>query len=720
MKLPAINANSQTRKVPKNFQRGKIKYWISNLDKQIKANNISANEKNLLTDVNTVLTQLYAFRSDTHGLKFNVQSKEIAMQKSPNLCAALSSLENKCVDLNDVEQINFVMNSVQYCSESLNRRLQKLGLTTQEINDIKNNNINEQDSVIENESTSELFGATLNISSEQVVRVKKLGQGNYGVCYLYKIIDENLLREVRKKKLCGDTDDSIVIKQYLDICNEEQIATFIVEGKLGEELRKAYVATGEPSYPINLTTLATLDNQPIIVSRAEQNDCLHYLTDLSKKPTADVGEKLVEMFHDIYKGLIFIHANNFLHLDIALRNILISPDNRALLSDLGFIAQIAADLNAFTVIAEIDRPLRWLDQDLIHCLINRGIDNAYNRQHPNEFREPREIIASRASELYALKVTMLEMIALSAGIDPVLVFDPELKEDAPQFARRHHQVGTKAILMELKHNLKHLLQGSHNGNASALLIVLDKFDQFFSAEDPNLSVEARLHCAWNTFVEAYLKYKDSAKNAQSAPNNTTIRIATALESTSQSTGIGSRRNELRTVNTHNSPPPRPPRRKPTTHLENGVGATFTSILSSSPTQFNGKNNILNSSHVLFNEFNTKLPRSNRPLPPLPNKLESPRSNRPLPPLPNKVESPLNAFNMQQRVQRDKQENLRHPKVQNIAVLQTPPKQIGISSSLFDHPGMRKQEAKFENANRFNMYRGEKNRFVPLASPILAY
>ncbi|MBA3662085.1 MAG: protein kinase family protein [Gammaproteobacteria bacterium] len=320
-----------------------------------------------------------------------------------------------------------------------------------------------------------------------------IGSGSFGHCFICKV-QPSLLPLLIQNKLCEEGSDTIVMKQCIALSNKVR-ASFVEEGRIGDKLRHAFInSNNQMQCPVNLVSVCNYDNEPAILSRIEsQGNCVTYLTKKSIDPNIDAHNMCINIMKDLYNSMEFLHANNILHLDIALRNFLINGDDKAILCDFGNSIEIESGINFVDVTTKFI-PYLWADTNIIRL--------GY---------------ASRTSDLFSLKITMLEVMATLGGINHMEIFGSDMYNQTgyAENVKDNNSINNQLILQNRFQQLNTLLSQSQNIHAKPILNLLNDFKTFLTASFDSSSNEM-MTTNKNNFLNAC---DESIQNANTATSN---------------------------------------------------------------------------------------------------------------------------------------------------------------------------------------------------------
>lgn len=331
---------------------------------------------------------------------------------------------------------------------------------------------------------------------------KKIGSGNFGIVYKVEVTDPRLKAELKKLLLfSGNINDPcfLAVKRPRNPNDPE----FVKECKTTEDLRafsQAYEEKNQQkcNYSHGTTALCEENNLSTmsIISQFEEGGAADsYFKALKKSPIQNrerpIANVLLSTFADIMQSMQQMHSAGYLHLDIAARNILIG-NGTAKLADYGLSKKIGANLDDTIRISDPsdattnEMPLRWADAIR---LAGQGAD--------------------RASDLYSLKVTFIELLAIASGID----FKSKVcnASSAVQHAIQTRDHGNNTSLTWMRGNLEFCLNEKISKNPNdkdslQILALLQAFTPFLIWDDrPEFKHKASEHLthAYYTFHHAF-------------------------------------------------------------------------------------------------------------------------------------------------------------------------------------------------------------------------
>ncbi len=240
----------------------------------------------------------------------------------------------------------------------------------------------------------------LNKLGEVDLESGELGSGQYGIVKLYQVTDTTQLEKFRQLGLIRDDDDKIAVKfmknalgkeadlpQMLEFQHEADITHALFE-QLDENAKK------NPSHMLGCR--GQIGTEEVIFCRLETGS-LSAKTRLERENESqaldDPAKKISDDFINLMNGMDVLHKQRILHLDIAHRNILCTNEGAPILADFGKAQYLP------------EGQLSFKDEYMI--LAPMWVDHGFVMHHQ----------CSAATDLYAIKMTMLEHIAASAGIE---------------------------------------------------------------------------------------------------------------------------------------------------------------------------------------------------------------------------------------------------------------------------------------------------------------
>jgi serine/threonine protein kinase len=149
---------------------------------------------------------------------------------------------------------------------------------------------------------------------EDLVLIKKVGEGKYGDVYKAKYHDFPVACKIIKKKL-----------------TEKDAESTLEELKLMRRLKHPNVVLliGACLNPLNQVVIVTE-----FLSRGNLKECLTEIKSLSLR---------LKIGHDIASGLCWLHAHNVIHRDLKLANLLVGEDWTVKISDFGLSLDLAKE-----------------------------------------------------------------------------------------------------------------------------------------------------------------------------------------------------------------------------------------------------------------------------------------------------------------------------------------------------------------------------------------
>ncbi len=214
-----------------------------------------------------------------------------------------------------------------------------------------------------------------------------LGAGNFGKVCKVDIHDN---KEAWMQAGLLNQDSSVVAIKTLKDGNENDL---LREAAFCEKVRQAYLIEKEknPAFqpPCSIGSLVEIDGKKCIASRFEGGGrILEHLA--NKKDPA----QLIKFLDELYKGMEFLHQQGMLHRDIRADNCLLSSEGHLRLSDFGRCMEYDKETGYVATHEKVDRtgPLKWMNSE-----------------------ELKECKPSKASDLFSMKIAMLEILATFSG-----------------------------------------------------------------------------------------------------------------------------------------------------------------------------------------------------------------------------------------------------------------------------------------------------------------
>lgn len=224
--------------------------------------------------------------------------------------------------------------------------------------------------------------------------VTELGAGHFGVVWAYEVSNEKLLVKFKELGLIREGDTKIAVKMIKPQVEERKITDmFVQEAEITQYLFEQLDEEEKKNPSHMLGCRGAIGGNDVIFCRLEKldNKTEARLNNENARQTIDEDElikKLSDDFISLMNGMDLLHKRRILHLDIAQRNCLTTPEGNPILGDFGQAVRVPEGSD-FSVKVELGtNPVKWMNYDYAVA----GI-------------------ASRASDLYAMKVTLLEAIA---------------------------------------------------------------------------------------------------------------------------------------------------------------------------------------------------------------------------------------------------------------------------------------------------------------------
>lgn len=420
-------------------------------------------QKNLRRLVNAfskIVTQNRAIKQPTDAILIESQF----LSETTDLLSALITFNNnaKKIQTDILQRFNFIEKLILRYQQSIDNlqsqeleKLKNLGLTINKFI-IKNlqRNIHQ---LIPGIDTNELFifldPKPIKADDSDIVTQRVLGQGFFGKVELVEI-DKNPIakKKLINNKIISHRDNTFVIKTNFDENQTPEDEYFYQkEIRIGDNIRK-YVLS---NYPLE-SHLAIM--MPILVNGTMKLACRREKTTLNTFLSAKYGEPhfnpvktALELASHIWHGLKSLHFQNYLHADMASRNILLSFDENdnpiAKVADYGLAERNVTPDTILKVTQRLKRPLRWSNQFSLKSLLASQVTNIRGET------ESTYILLSLPYDIFAFGVTLLEILAGLAGFETFKIFpDP-----SGEGAAHHAQIGDAARMKELVHHLKKLI-----------------------------------------------------------------------------------------------------------------------------------------------------------------------------------------------------------------------------------------------------------------------
>lgn len=216
-------------------------------------------------------------------------------------------------------------------------------------------------------SNNNHFGLDWNYTRRNLVRLEKIGEGNFGEVWRYLLDQQNggkrfvAVKQVKNITYPGDQGESELLAEmevmksvndhpnvikFLDCCRERGaplllIMEFAELGKL-----QAYLRSCRSSSRLKPEMLHYCSN--II-----EDGCL------PQQHPQIASKDLVKFSYHIAKGMEYIASKGIIHRDLASRNILLSKEKICKVADFGFARRVTDDC-AYQLQTRIALPIKWM------------------------------------------------------------------------------------------------------------------------------------------------------------------------------------------------------------------------------------------------------------------------------------------------------------------------------------------------------------------------
>ncbi|CAF1288751.1 unnamed protein product, partial [Didymodactylos carnosus] len=173
----------------------------------------------------------------------------------------------------------------------------------------------------------------LELDRKQLEKVELLGKGNYGEVYHGKYGTRNVAIKYMKTDIKNRSSN---VKKFLD------------EAKIMKDLNDKNI--------VRLYGVCTKEEPIFIVTEYMTNGCL--LNYLRKHGKTLKSSNLVDFAIPIAKGMWYLEQRQFVHCDLAARNILVGEQNTVKIADFG-LARVVQD-GRLLVDRESQFPIKWM------------------------------------------------------------------------------------------------------------------------------------------------------------------------------------------------------------------------------------------------------------------------------------------------------------------------------------------------------------------------
>lgn len=335
---------------------------------------------------------------------------------------------------------------------------------------------------------------------ESVNLVKKIDSGHYGTVYAASV-NPNFIDQFHNENLCGNETEKkqvVAVKMITGELNAEALLNFSRETAIGTQLRlKAIESSRQDDCYCAMQAPGIITSQektyPAIVSQFQGGGRVEdYLN--AAVPKEKRAEATVAIMKKLMIAMNFMHDNNIIHRDISLRNILMSADQNPILSDFGFSSPIGRSKNAIFIAKDDIGPINWM-----------AVQSLREREY------------SRATDHFAMKVTIFEILASAAGLKKGDIFPPDKSENTAN-AMWHYDVEDHGYLETLRMHLLTLLEAKNDIpsqqihavlNDKAFIAYITSTITDFSSQEDYLNQQTQLFN--QSFESLELTIKDESK-----------------------------------------------------------------------------------------------------------------------------------------------------------------------------------------------------------------
>lgn len=293
-----------------------------------------------------------------------------------------------------------------------------------------------------------------------------IGSGQYGSVFV-GTVDPRFIDQYHKENLCGDDlgmKQQVAVKMITGELNEDALLNFSRETAIANQLRIKAIESNrqhECYCAMQAPGIITLQEKtyPAIVSQLQSGGQIRNYFREAAIPQDRRAEVTVGIMKKIMIAMNFMHENNIIHRDISARNILMSADQNPILSDFGFSSPIGRSKNAIFIAKDDIGPINWMTEQSL-----------------------REREYSRATDHFAMKVTILEILASAADLRNDDIFPPDKLENYAN-AQWHYKIHDKGYLSELHQHLLTTLEKRNDISSQQIQAILkDKaFMEFISS-----------------------------------------------------------------------------------------------------------------------------------------------------------------------------------------------------------------------------------------------
>lgn len=304
--------------------------------------------------------------------------------------------------------------------------------------------------------------------------IKIVGEGNFGVVSLYEYLGHDPLI----RKLCN-AKNQVVIKKYPageadynDINNSTELFSYAYTNNL----------TKNASFGLAIP-FVSLANEPIgLISKyitykddTDAADVETFLTGFSQNASfkldpnvnSDIAIIISKIISSMYRALGSVHAAKFLHRDFSARNLLL--DN--------FVCD--ADGNI------VDYPVVLIDMGLSTKINEKELARYDHATGPVRWSSKRMLstrLTNVVDDLFQLKTTIIEMLALAAGVtcDDVLCFDKGEPLHETAIRKISPDQTDDMTLSHFLANAIKVIQGCEGSLKEELMLIIDCYKSYIT------------------------------------------------------------------------------------------------------------------------------------------------------------------------------------------------------------------------------------------------